>query len=70
LSWIAVRYQHKLTPSEGIVLGVAMAPAVTRDGKIKSHMLFNAGVLLPLEDERNEFYKRSTCWSMNARMSK
>jgi hypothetical protein len=70
LSWIAVRYQHKLTPSEGIVLGVAMTPAVTRDGKIKSHMLFNAGVLLPLEDERNEFYKRSTCWSMNARMSK
>jgi hypothetical protein len=51
--------KHKLTPSEGIVLGVAMTPAVIRDGKIKSHMLFNAGVLLPLEDERNEFYEQA-----------
>jgi hypothetical protein len=49
----------KLTPSEGIVLGVAMTPAVIRDGKIKSHMLFNAGVLLPLEDEKNEFYEQA-----------
>ncbi|WP_316235302.1 MULTISPECIES: hypothetical protein [unclassified Bradyrhizobium] len=51
--------KHKLTPSEGIVLGVAMTPAVIRDGKIKSHMLFNAGVLLPLEDEQNEFYEQA-----------
>jgi hypothetical protein len=49
----------KLTPSEGIALGVAMTPAVIRDGKIKSHMLFNAGVLLPLEDEKNEFYEQA-----------
>jgi hypothetical protein len=51
--------KHKLTPSEGIVLGVAMTPAVIRDGKVKSHMLFNAGVLLPLEDEKNEFYEQA-----------
>lgn len=51
--------QHKLTPSEGIVLGVAMTPAVIRDGKIKSHMLFNASILLPLEDEKNEFYEQA-----------
>ncbi|MGH6754239.1 MAG: hypothetical protein ACREDP_18950 [Bradyrhizobium sp.] len=46
--------RHKLTPSEGIALGVAMTPAVIRDGKVKSHILFNAGVLLPLEDEKND----------------
>jgi hypothetical protein len=51
--------KHKLAPSEGIVLGVAMTPAAIRDGKIKSHMLFNAGVLLPLEDEKNEFYEQA-----------
>jgi hypothetical protein len=51
--------KHKLTPSEGIVLGVAMTPSVIRDGKVKSHMLFNAGVLLPLEDETNEFYEQA-----------
>lgn len=49
----------KLTPSEGLVYGVAMTPAVIRDGKIKSHMLFNAGVLLPLEDEKHELYKQA-----------
>lgn len=40
--------KHKLTPSDGIVLGVAMTRAVIGDGMIKSHMLFNAGILLPL----------------------
>lgn len=50
---------HKLTPSEGIAMGVAMTPAVIREGKVKSHILFNAGVLLPLEDEKNEFFKQA-----------
>ncbi|MFN5036221.1 MAG: hypothetical protein ACK463_21095 [Bradyrhizobium sp.] len=50
---------HKLTPSEGIALGVAMTPAVIRDGKVKSHILFNAGVLLPLEDDENEFFEQA-----------
>jgi len=49
----------KLMPSEGIAFGVAMTPAVIRDGEIKSHMLFNAGVLLPLEDENNELYAQA-----------
>lgn len=40
-------------------MGVAMTPSVIRDGKVKSHMLFNAGVLLPLEDETNEFYEQA-----------
>ncbi|WP_157043854.1 hypothetical protein [Nitrobacter hamburgensis] len=48
-----------------------MTPAVIRDGKIKSHMLFNAGVLLPLEDELgHSTNKPSTRWSMNTPMSK
>jgi len=48
-----------------------MTPAVIRDGKFKSHMLFNAGVLLPLEDDKSEFSdKRSTGWRMNAPTSK
>jgi hypothetical protein len=50
---------HKLTPSVGIALGVAMTPAVIRDGKVKSHILFNAGVLLPLEDDENEFFEQA-----------
>lgn len=50
---------HKLTPSEGIALGVAMTPAVIRDGKVKSHILFNALVLLPLEDDKNEFFEQA-----------
>ena len=49
----------KLTPSDGLAIGVAMTPAVIRDGRIKSHMLFNAGVLLPLEGERNELYEQA-----------
>jgi hypothetical protein len=42
--------KHKLTPSEEVAFGVAMTPAVLRDGKLKSHMLFRAEALLPLED--------------------
>ncbi len=36
--------------------GVAMTAAVIRHGRIKSHMLFHAGMLLSLEDETNELY--------------
>ncbi|MDF0522197.1 hypothetical protein P0R31_33690 [Bradyrhizobium yuanmingense] len=50
---------RKLTPSEGIALGVAMTPAVMRAGVVKSHMLFHAGVLLPLEDENSEDYQQA-----------
>lgn len=48
--------KHKLTPSEGIAVGIAMTATVIRDGKIKSHMVFNASALLPLEDETNKLY--------------
>src|ERR1700730_13587511 len=50
---------HKLTPSEGLAYGIAMTPAVVRDGKIKSHMVFNASVLLPLEDPQNDLFKQA-----------
>lgn len=51
----------KLTPSEGIVLGVAMTPAVIRDGKIKSHMLFNAASFFRSKTRKtNSTNKRST----------
>jgi hypothetical protein len=49
--------KHKLTPSDEFAFGVAMTPAVIRDGKLKSHMLFNASVLLPLEDETHEGFQ-------------
>lgn len=49
----------KLTPSQGIVVGVAMTPSVLRDGEVKSHMLFDSGVLLPIEDEKSEFFEQA-----------
>ncbi|WP_291850645.1 hypothetical protein [Bradyrhizobium sp.] len=51
--------KYKLAPSEGIAFGIAMTPAVMREGKIKSHMLFNASVLLPLEDEKHELHQQA-----------
>lgn len=47
---------RKLTPSEGFAFGVAMTPAVLRNGGLKSHMVFNAGILLPLEDTNHEAF--------------
>ncbi len=44
-----------LTPSDGDVIGVAMAVRVVRDGKPKSHLVFNAayieGLVAPIESE-------------------
>ncbi len=48
---------YKLAPSEEFAFGVAMTPAVIRDGKLKSHMVFNAAALLPLEDENHEAFE-------------
>ncbi len=36
-----------------------MTPAVMRDGQIKSHIVFDASLLLALEDENHEFYSRA-----------
>ena len=50
---------YKLTPTEGAVIGVAMTPAVIRNGQVKSHMVFHAGVLVPLEDEKHELHDQA-----------
>lgn len=49
----------KLKRSENLGYGVAMTPAVMRDGILKSHMLFHAGMLLPLEDDAHEKYREA-----------
>ena len=41
------------------LLGVAMAPAVLRDGVVKAHLVFHAPFVLPLEDEQSEHYRQA-----------
>jgi hypothetical protein len=36
------------------ILGVAMAPAVLREGQVKAHLVFSASFVLPLENEDDE----------------
>lgn len=43
-------------PDDDGVYGVAMAPAVMRDGIIKTHLFFNSGVLLGLRDPKGELF--------------
>ena len=40
-------------------VGVAMAPAVMRDGIVKGHLVFYAPVVLPIEDETHEHYNQA-----------
>ena len=47
---------HQLTPSDGIGVGIAMTPSVIRDGKLKSHIVLNAGVIEGLMDEQSEWF--------------
>ncbi|MEA5097324.1 MAG: hypothetical protein VB032_02175 [Burkholderiaceae bacterium] len=47
---------HKLTPSNNDAVGVGMAPAVMRDGQLKSHLVLNAAFILPIEDEEHEYF--------------
>lgn len=46
-----VETSSELTASKEWGLGVAMTPAVLRDGSLKSHILFNAAILEGLMDE-------------------
>lgn len=39
---------HRLTPSDGHAVGVAMTPSVIRDGALKSHIVFNAHIVAPI----------------------
>lgn len=46
-----------LTPSEGDVIGVAMSPSVIRDEALKSHLVFNAGLVSAVLDEDSELHR-------------
>lgn len=50
---------HRLTPSDGHAVGVAMTPAVIRDGTIKNHIVFNAAFIQPLEDQNSEHFSQA-----------
>jgi len=45
---------HQLRATKSHVYGVAMTPSVIREGKLKSHILVRAPVLLPLLDDADE----------------
>lgn len=47
---------HVLTPTTDFATGVAMAPAVMRDGAIKSHIVLNAEYVFVLEDDEHELW--------------
>lgn len=47
---------HKLTPSSEMAFGIAMTPAVKRDGRIKSHIVLHAGVIISLADPESEHF--------------
>lgn len=47
---------HKLTPSSEMAFGIAMTPAVKRDGRIKSHIVLHAGVVAPLANPESEHF--------------
>jgi hypothetical protein len=46
-----------LTPSSEFVQGVAMSPAVIREGTIKTHIVFAAGVFAGFVDTDNELWR-------------
>ena len=49
-----------LTPTEeSFGIGVAMTPAVMREGVVKSHIVFSAGIIRILENHDHEYHKDS-----------
>ena len=46
-----------LTPTEDVVVGVAMTPTVMRDGNVKSHIVLNAAIVLNLLDPSHEGFR-------------
>ena len=40
--------KHILTPSDGHAVGIAMTPSVIRNGRLMSHIVFNAGIVAPI----------------------
>ncbi|AXH60198.1 hypothetical protein [Pseudomonas amygdali] len=46
---------HKLTASNSHVTGIAMTPAVIRDGKLKSHIMLDAKFMWPLASQDDAY---------------
>jgi hypothetical protein len=46
-----------LTPSNGIVVGIAMTPSVIRNGQLKSHIVLSAGLTAALLDVEHENFQ-------------
>jgi hypothetical protein len=52
--------RHVLTPTTELGVGVAMTPAVMREGVVKSNIVFNAALLWPLlEGHEHELWKQT-----------
>ena len=45
--------------SDDRAIGVAMAPAVVRDGVVKGHLVFYAPIVLPIQDETHEEFRQA-----------
>jgi hypothetical protein len=50
---------YRLTPSSELVLGVAMAPLVRRDGVIKSHLVLNANFIYALAEPGHQEFAQA-----------
>lgn len=50
---------YMLTPSDGHAIGVAMTPSVLRDGALKSHIVFNAGLVTPILDPEHKYFDQA-----------
>jgi hypothetical protein len=48
-----------LAPTSDFAQGVAMTPAVKRDGIAKAHMVFNAAHVRPLEDQQSTLWREA-----------
>lgn len=48
---------HKLSPSEGYAIGIAMTVHVLREEQLKSHIVVNASAVCGLEDEQHELFQ-------------
>jgi hypothetical protein len=46
-----------LTPSNDVGIGIAMTPSVIRDGRLKSHIVLNAGLAATLLDKEQELFR-------------
>ena len=46
-----------LIPSNDIAIGIAMTPSVIRDGRLKSHVVLNAGIAACLLDSNHELFR-------------